>query len=92
MADATSAADRALIRGLLGPGALADRVHDLEQARAHAVDDSAARLRAIERDLHDGAQAQLVGLAMSWAWLTTSSPVARTARWSPPIWTGLPSW
>jgi signal transduction histidine kinase len=28
------------------------------------VDDSAARLRAIERDLHDGAQAQLVGLAM----------------------------
>jgi signal transduction histidine kinase len=61
---ATSAADRALIRGLLGPGALADRVHDLEQARAHAVDDSAARLRTIERDLHDGAQAQLVGLAM----------------------------
>ena len=61
---ATSAADRALVRGLLGPGALADRVHDLEQARAHAVDDSAARLRTIERDLHDGAQAQLVGLAM----------------------------
>lgn len=59
MADATSAADRALIRGLLGPGALADRVHDLEQARAHAVDDSAARLRAIERDLHDGAQGKL---------------------------------
>jgi signal transduction histidine kinase len=61
---ATSAADRALIRGLLGPGALAERVRDLEQTRAHAVDDSAARLRAIERDLHDGAQAQLVGLAM----------------------------
>jgi signal transduction histidine kinase len=29
-----------------------------------AVDDSAARLRSIERDLHDGAQAQLVALAM----------------------------
>jgi len=29
-----------------------------------AVDDSAARLRGIERDLHDGTQAQLVALAM----------------------------
>jgi len=56
--------DRALIRGLLGPASLAERVRDLEQTRAHAVDDSAARLRSIERDLHDGAQAQLVGLAM----------------------------
>ena len=28
------------------------------------MDDSAARLRSIERDLHDGAQAQLVALAM----------------------------
>jgi signal transduction histidine kinase len=61
---AVSAADRALIRGLLGPGSQAERVRDLEQTRAHAVDDSAARLRTIERDLHDGAQAQLVGLAM----------------------------
>jgi signal transduction histidine kinase len=57
------AADRSLIRNLLGPS-LAERVKDLEQTRAHAVDDSAARLRSIERDLHDGAQAQLVGLAM----------------------------
>jgi signal transduction histidine kinase len=56
-------ADVSLIRGLLGP-ALAERVRDLEQTRARAVDDSAARLRSIERDLHDGAQAQLVGLAM----------------------------
>jgi signal transduction histidine kinase len=56
-------ADRSLIRNLLGPS-LAERVKDLEQTRAHAVDDSAARLRSIERDLHDGAQAQLVGLAM----------------------------
>ncbi|MGP8001263.1 MAG: sensor domain-containing protein [Streptosporangiaceae bacterium] len=64
LAHATSAADRALIRGLLGPGSLAERVRDLEQTRAHAVDDSAARLRTIERDLHDGAQAQLIGLAM----------------------------
>jgi signal transduction histidine kinase len=56
-------ADLSLIRGLLGP-ALTERVRDLEQTRARAVDDSAARLRSIERDLHDGAQAQLVGLAM----------------------------
>jgi signal transduction histidine kinase len=56
--------DRALIHGLLGPTSLTERVRDLEQTRAHAVDDSAARLRSIERDLHDGAQAQLVAVAM----------------------------
>jgi signal transduction histidine kinase len=55
--------DRWLIGGLLGPTA-SERVRDLEQTRAHAVDDSAARLRTIERDLHDGAQAQLVAVAM----------------------------
>jgi signal transduction histidine kinase len=56
--------DRSLIRGLLGPAPLDERVRALQETRARAVDDSAARLRAIERDLHDGAQAQLVGLAM----------------------------
>ena len=61
--------DRLLVRGLLGPGspdsaALTERVRALEETRAHVVDDSAARLRSIERDLHDGAQAQLVALAM----------------------------
>jgi signal transduction histidine kinase len=66
---AVTRTDAALIRGLLGPGSarsggLARRVRDLEQTRAHAVDDSAARLRNIERDLHDGAQAQLVAMAM----------------------------
>jgi signal transduction histidine kinase len=40
------------------------RVRELEQSRARAVDDSAARLRQIERDLHDGAQAQMVAVAM----------------------------
>jgi signal transduction histidine kinase len=64
MTSAVVGMDRSLIRRLLGPTSLAERVHDLEQTRAHAVDDSAARLRSIERDLHDGAQAQLVGLAM----------------------------
>jgi signal transduction histidine kinase len=61
---AAVAADKSMIRALLGPSSLAQRVRDLEVTRAHAVDDSAARLRTIERDLHDGAQAQLVGLAM----------------------------
>jgi signal transduction histidine kinase len=40
------------------------RVRELEQSRAQVVDDSAARLRRIERDLHDGAQAQMVAVAM----------------------------
>lgn len=40
------------------------RVRELERYRAQAVDDSAARLRRIERDLHDGAQAQMVAVAM----------------------------
>ncbi|MGH3403791.1 MAG: sensor histidine kinase, partial [Streptosporangiaceae bacterium] len=43
---------------------LPQRVRELEQSRAHAVDDSAARLRQIERDLHDGAQAQMVAVTM----------------------------
>jgi signal transduction histidine kinase len=42
----------------------ARRVRELEQSRARLVDDSAARLRRIERDLHDGAQAQMVAVAM----------------------------
>ena len=43
---------------------LPQRVRELERSRAHLVDDSAARLRRIERDLHDGAQAQMVAVAM----------------------------
>src|SRR5689334_15630470 len=40
------------------------RVRELEESRASLVEDSAARLRRIERDLHDGAQAQMVAVAM----------------------------
>jgi signal transduction histidine kinase len=58
-------ADGWLIRNLLGPGRLALRVHDLERSRALAVDDSAALLRRLERDLHDGAQIRLATLAMN---------------------------
>src|SRR5580692_3917321 len=38
---------------------------DMEQTRALAVDDSAALLRRLERDLHDGAQIRLATLAMN---------------------------
>jgi signal transduction histidine kinase len=42
-----------------------DRIEQLETTRAGAVDQQDAELRAIERNLHDGAQAQLVALGMS---------------------------
>ena len=56
--------DRMLIRNLLGPDPVTLRVRSLEHARTQTVDASAATLRRIERDLHDGTQAQLVALAM----------------------------
>ena len=56
--------DRLLRQSLLAPDSTAIRVRSLEQARAQTVDASAATLRRIERDLHDGTQAQLVALAM----------------------------
>jgi signal transduction histidine kinase len=65
LARATSTADRRLIRGLLGPSSMAERVSQLERTRALAVDDSAAALRRVERDLHDGAQMRLAALAMN---------------------------
>lgn len=55
---------RLLTRALLGPTRSSQRVQHLEQARGHAVLDSDARLRRIERDLHDGTQARLVAVAM----------------------------
>ena len=56
--------DRRLMRALLTPDAMTARMRSLEHARAQTVDASAATLRRIERDLHDGIQAQLVALAM----------------------------
>ena len=41
-----------------------ERIEVLQTTRAGAVDAQAAELRRIERDLHDGAQARLVALAM----------------------------
>jgi signal transduction histidine kinase len=56
--------DRLLVRGLLGAATLSERVRDLEESRATAVEDATVKLRRIERDLHDGAQARLVAVAM----------------------------
>jgi signal transduction histidine kinase len=56
--------DRVVMRTLLAPDPLSARVRTLEQSRTQTVDSSAATLRRIERDLHDGTQAQLVALAM----------------------------
>lgn len=56
--------DRVMVQGLLGPSRLATRVVELESGRGVVVDTAAADLRRIERDLHDGAQARLVALAM----------------------------
>ncbi|WP_329351094.1 histidine kinase [Streptomyces sp. NBC_01261] len=55
-----------LTRSLLSPsqGQLAERVRVLTETRRDAVDGSAAELRRIERDLHDGAQARLVAMGM----------------------------
>jgi signal transduction histidine kinase len=41
-----------------------ERIQELTESRAGAVDAAALELRRIERDLHDGAQARLVALAM----------------------------
>nr|WBO79746.1 sensor domain-containing protein [Streptomyces sp. SBE_14.2] len=61
---ALTTVDRLLVHGLLGPSRLATRVVELESDRGVVVDTAAADLRRIERDLHDGAQARLVALAM----------------------------
>jgi signal transduction histidine kinase len=62
----TAAASGSLSQLVLGPSRrqLEERVEVLAQTRAGAVDAAAAELQRIERDLHDGAQARLVALAM----------------------------
>jgi signal transduction histidine kinase len=55
-------------KSLLAPtkeAELALRVQHLTESRTGAVDASAAELRRIERDLHDGAQARLVAMGMN---------------------------
>jgi signal transduction histidine kinase len=55
---------RVLTVSLLSPTRASLRVAELERSRTGAVDDADARLRSIERDLHDGTQARLVAVAM----------------------------
>jgi signal transduction histidine kinase len=55
------AVDAQLMRSLLGPS----RVSELKRTRAIAVEDAAATLRRIERDLHDGAQVRLAAVALN---------------------------
>jgi signal transduction histidine kinase len=55
---------RMLTRALLGPTRASERMAHLEATRGSAVQDADARLRRIERDLHDGTQARLVAVAM----------------------------
>ena len=61
-----AAASGALAHALLAPRTeeLTERVEVLQATRAGAVDAAAAELERIERDLHDGAQARLVAIAM----------------------------
>ncbi|MBV9416534.1 MAG: histidine kinase dimerization/phosphoacceptor domain-containing protein, partial [Solirubrobacterales bacterium] len=57
----------AVARRLLAPderAVLAARVSALEATRAAAVESADARLRRLERDLHDGAQHRLAFIAM----------------------------
>ncbi|WP_431044785.1 sensor histidine kinase [Streptomyces sp. P1-3] len=57
-----------LTRAFLAPTprmSLSQRVERLTVTRHDALDTSAAELRRIERDLHDGAQARLVAMGMS---------------------------
>ena len=65
LARGINAADHSLVRSLLGPSSMAERVSELERTRTLAVEDSAAALRRVERDLHDGAQMRLAALAMN---------------------------
>jgi signal transduction histidine kinase len=57
--------DVVIMGHLLGPSRGSLRVERLEAARSVVAEDAAATLRRIERDLHDGTQAQLVALAIS---------------------------
>ncbi|UNO41473.1 sensor histidine kinase [Streptomyces sp. MST-110588] len=63
LADAQARCSAALLRHT--PSAwLEERIAELSESRAGAVEAHSAELRRIERDLHDGVQAQLVALSM----------------------------
>jgi glucose-6-phosphate-specific signal transduction histidine kinase len=53
-----------LSRRILRPGEMAARVATLERSRSEVVNEAAALVRQIERNLHDGAQTRLATLAL----------------------------
>ncbi len=68
VAEGLARADVAMARGMLGTDEVAElsqRVTELRETRAAVVDAADEERRRIERDLHDGAQQQLVSLAMT---------------------------
>ncbi|HTJ32401.1 MAG TPA: sensor domain-containing protein [Dactylosporangium sp.] len=65
-----AALEVAVARALLAPGEhrrLVEETERLARTRARVVDAQAAELRRIERDLHDGAQARIVGAGITLA-------------------------
>ena len=58
------AASKLLLRLTLDQPVDRQRVRQLELARGQAIENSAAMLRQIERNLHDGAQARLMAMTM----------------------------
>jgi len=85
LARALTLADVAVVSWVLGRGRSAARIHELERTRAAAVDDAAAAVRRIERNLHDGAQMRLAALAMNLGMAQeklggASGPAAEEAR------------
>jgi signal transduction histidine kinase len=56
--------DRLRVRILLAPTTDNDQVRVSERRRTRAVEQTGTQLRRIERDLHDGAQARMVALAL----------------------------
>jgi CheY-like chemotaxis protein len=80
-----TAASGHLVRGLLGPTRASQRIRDLERTRGRAVDDSAAALRRIERDLHDGAQARLVTVALDLGLAKETLDAAAVAEHRPDV-------
>jgi signal transduction histidine kinase len=61
---ALAATNRWLAERLLAPVTLSERVRRLQNRRRQVLESAADERRRIERDLHDGAQARLVALAM----------------------------
>ena len=55
-------------RGILGPSSaeeLVRRVEEVTESRAEVLDENAAEIRRIERDLHDGTQARLAAIGLN---------------------------